>query len=202
MKPKLIQFIGLTSKMCKRGGFHRYWCCYDVCCDLNEINTCKDTIASQFDSNGCWAQCKKTSRTSWHGISKFPDLAMGAGSKIFSSVDSVKDWEKSKDEITSVGLFASQDNVLNKQLLWVLQRLVSCSIFFNEQRIVDKQTEHNISIAYGTNCFCCNNKKNEGVRGKIQMTGVVFQSRSFYLVQFFGSWMRIVTSRTILRSRK
>jgi hypothetical protein len=27
--------------------------------------------------------------------------------------------------------------------------------FFIEQRIVDKQTEHNISIAYGTNCFCC-----------------------------------------------
>ena len=29
------------------------------------------------------------------------------------------------------------------------------------------------------------NKKNEGLRGKIQTTGVVFQSRSFYLVQVF-----------------
>ena len=154
MKPKVIQFIGLTSEVCKRGGFHRYWCCYDVWYEFERDQHLQRQRANLI-AMGAGHNAKTNSRTSWHGISKFPNLAMGAGSKIFSSVDSVKDWEKSKDEITSVGLFASQDNVLNKQLLWVLQRLVSCSIFFIEQRIVDKQTEHNISIAYGTNCFCC-----------------------------------------------
>ena len=36
--------------------------------NLNEINNCEDTVVSQFDSNGCWAQCKKKqqNKLTWH----------------------------------------------------------------------------------------------------------------------------------------